>query len=195
MFPMRQQIIKISRAVFGWPPASASLEEKQALISRIAREHGLQVFVETGTFHGDMIHTQREHFHKLISIELSEALFQACCQRFAGDSKVQLHQGDSGIKLGEVAGSLNQPALFWLDAHYSRGDTAGAGTDAPILRELSGIAPRNQRKDAILIDDARLFGLKSDYPKLEKIRAFAARSWPNHAFSVQADVICIIPER
>jgi len=195
MFRMRQQIIRISRAVFGWPPASASLEEKEALISRIGQEHGLKVFVETGTFHGDMIQAQREHFDKLISIELSEALFQGCSARFAGDVKVQLHQGDSGIKLGEVACNLDQTALFWLDAHYSRGDTAGAGTDAPILRELSGILPRNQPKDAILIDDARLFGLKSDYPKLETIRAFAARSWPNHEFSVQSDVICIVPMR
>lgn len=192
---MRQQFIRISRALFGWPPAPASLEEKQNLITRIAREHGLKVFVETGTFRGEMIQTQREHFEKLISIELSESLFQACCARFAGDAKVQLHQGDSGIKLGEVAGSLVGPALFWLDAHYSRGDTAGAGADAPILRELSCIVPRNQPRDAILIDDTRLFGLKSDYPKLEAIRAFAARSWPQHEFSVQSDVICIVPMR
>jgi hypothetical protein len=168
---------------------------KLALIARTRHEHGLKVFVETGTFRGEMIHTQREHFDKLISIELSEALFQACCARFARDPKVQLHQGDSGIKLGEVAGSLAEPALFWLDAHYSRGDTAGAGKDAPILKELSSIVPRNQPKDAILIDDARLFGLKSDYPKLETIRAFAAESLPHHAFSVQSDVICIVPKR
>lgn len=193
MIPMRQQIIKISRAVLGWPPASASLQEKLTLIARIGHEHGLKVFVETGTFRGEMIQAQREHFQKLISIELSEALYQACRARFAGDLKVQLHQGDSGLKLGEVAGGLDQPALFWLDAHYSKGDTAGAGTVAPIMKELACIAPRNQYKDAILIDDARLFGLKSDYPKQGTIRAFAGRCWPKHVFSVQSDVICIVP--
>jgi hypothetical protein len=48
--------------------------------------------------------------------------------------------------------------LFWLDAHYSQGFKAGHGTDAPILKELGGLPTRNQAKDLILIDDARLLG-------------------------------------
>lgn len=192
---MRQFIIQCSRAVFGWPPTPATFAEKQALISRKARENNLKVLVETGTFQGGMIAAQLENFQKIISIELSQELFQAARKKFANNYHIQLLQGDSGVKLAEAVRGLTEPALFWLDAHYSCGVTAGGGADAPILKELSCLIERNQLRDTILIDDARLFGLKSDYPKLEVIRRFAAQHWPQHSFSVETDVICIQPRR
>lgn len=192
---MRNLLLKCSRAVLGWPPRPATFLEKQNLISRMGREHGAKTFVETGTFLGEMIDAQRGQFEKLISIELAEELFQAARKKYAADPAVELVQGDSGVKLREVAARLPEPVLFWLDAHYSRGKTAGGAADAPIIRELSGIAPRNQRRDLILIDDARLFGLKSDYPKLAVIQKFAAQHWPQHTFVVDTDIICILPPR
>jgi len=190
---MRRFLIKCSRTLFGWPPAPATFSQKQSLIMRKAKEHGLKAFVETGTFRGEMIDAQREHFQKLISIELSRDLFQAAQSKYANDPRIQLFQGDSGTKLREAVQGLDQPALFWLDAHYSQGVTAGAGKAAPILKELSCLTSRNPYQDVILIDDARLFGLKSDYPKLDVIRQFAARHWPMRTFSVESDVICIAP--
>jgi hypothetical protein len=190
---MRQFIIKCSRAVFGWPPAPANVAEKQSMIMRKARDRGLKVFVETGTFRGDMIAAQRENFDQLISIELSDKLFADAQARFAGDKRVQLLHGDSGTLLRTAVAKLEQPALFWLDAHYSRGETAGGNQDAPIIRELSCLVGRNQPRETILIDDARLFGLKSGYPKLKVIREFAAQHWPQHSFAVESDIICIQP--
>jgi len=192
---MRQLVIKISRALFGWPPAPASFLEKKNLISQVAQENKLTCFVENGTFRGEMIAAQHEHFQKLFSIELSRELFEACRARFAGDEKIQLCQGDSGVKLGEVAAQVVEPALFWLDAHYSYGNTAGGDSAAPIIKELSCLALRKQANDAILIDDARLFGLKSGYPKLEVIRKYASQYWPRHQFAIQSDIICILPSR
>ncbi len=192
---MRNLLLKCSRAVLGWPPRPATFLEKQNLISRMGREHGAKTFVETGTFLGEMIDAQRGQFEKLISIELAEELFQAARKKYAADPAVELVQGDSGVKLREVAARLSGPALFWLDAHYSRGKTAGGAADAPIIKELSGIAPRQQPRDLILIDDARLFGLKSDYPKLAVIQKFAAQHWPQHTFVVDTDIICILPPR
>jgi hypothetical protein len=89
--------------------------------------------------------------------------------------------------------SLNEPALFWLDAHYSRGATAGAGEKAPILKELSCLASRGELRDVTLIDDARLFSWKPGYPKLEVVRQFVAKHWSDRVFSVENDVICIVP--
>ena len=192
---MRNLLIKCSRAIFGWPPRPATFVEKQNLISRLGREYGVKMFIETGTFMGSMIDAQRSQFEKLVSIELSEELYQAAREKFAADSAVELVQGDSGVKLREVAARLPDPALFWLDAHYSRGKTAGRDADAPILKELSGIALRHEPRDLILIDDARLFGLKSDYPKLAVIRDFAVQHWPQHTFAVETDIICITPPR
>jgi hypothetical protein len=191
---MRNVLLKCSRAIFNWPPAPATFAEKSAFITRKGKENGLKIFVETGTFHGEMIDAQRVHFQKFFSIELNEELFLAARAKFAHDPQVQLIQGDSGVKLREVADHLNEPALFWLDAHYSRGKTSGGGAEAPIIKELSCLIPR-RFNDVILVDDARLFGLKSDYPKLEVIRKIAAKNWPQHDFTVESDIICILPPR
>lgn len=186
-------MIKCSRAVLGWPPAPATFLEKQSLITRKAGELGLKAFVETGTYLGEMIEAQRPHFKKLISIELNAELFRAASAKYAGDPQIQLFQGDSGVVLHDAVQELDEPALFWLDAHYSRGNTAGGDADAPILKELSCLTGRNQPRDTMLIDDARLFGLNSDYPKLKVIRQFAAQHWPEHSCTVETDVICIQP--
>jgi hypothetical protein len=79
-----------------------------------------------------------------------------------------------------------------MDAHYSQGFTSGRGTDASILKELAGLTPRNQAKDLILIDDARLFGWEFGCPKLKVIQQYAAGHWPKHSFRVETDVICIM---
>jgi hypothetical protein len=190
---MRQFLIKCSRKAFGWPPAPASFVEKRDLIIRKARENGIKNFVETGTFRGTMIEAQRVHFKRLISIELGVELFRAACSRFASNPEIQLHQGDSAVKLREVVVDLHEPALFWLDAHYSRGITAGVGEKAPILKELSCLTSRNQMRDVILIDDARLFGLNPAYPRLKIVRQFVAQHLPDRLFAVENDVICIEP--
>ena len=103
---------------FWLAPGTVHFFTKKNLITTKGREFGIHVFVETGTFRGEMINAQREHFLKLIGIELSEELFQAARLRFVNDRQIQLHQGHSGIKLRAVAKGLDEPALFWLDAHY-----------------------------------------------------------------------------
>ena len=49
---------------------------------------------------------------------------------------VELLHGDSGTELGNVMNKINQPALFWLDGHYSAGVTAKGDKDTPIYEEL-----------------------------------------------------------
>jgi len=190
---MRRFLLKCSRAVIGWPPQAPSFPEKVAFIDSKAKQQGLRVFVETGTYRGEMLKAQAEHFDKLISIELNHDLYQAARAKLAAFPKIHLIQGDSGVKLGEGIRDLNEPALFWLDAHYSAGITAGGGADAPIIKELSCLTSRNQPKDTILIDDARLFGWDFGYPKIKVIKEYAAKHWPQHAFSVESDIICITP--
>ena len=190
---MRRFLLKCSRAVIGWPPQAPTFLEKTAFIRSKAREQGLRVFVETGTYRGEMLKALYEDFGKLISIELSEELFEAARAKFAAFPKIHLVQGDSGVKLREAIKDLAEPALFWLDAHYSAGITAGAGMDAPIIKELSCLSSRPQPRDTILIDDARLFGWDFGYPKLKVIREYTAKHWPRHVFSVESDIICITP--
>ncbi|MDR1514735.1 MAG: hypothetical protein LBS45_03495 [Synergistaceae bacterium] len=57
--------------------------------------------------------------------------------------------------LKDVLDGKNSPMLFWLDAHWSGGDTAGENIQCPLLEELKIILDSNS-SHFILIDDARL---------------------------------------
>jgi hypothetical protein len=190
---MRRIFLEFSRAIFKWPPRPASSQEKYSLVTRYGRQREIANFIETGTFEGDMIEAQRENFQKLISIELGDKLYQAARRRFEKYDRIHVLHGDSGIKLSEAIRLVEGPALYWLDAHYSRGVTARGDKETPILKELSIIAARDQAGDVILIDDARNFGMRMGYPRLATVRKFVARTWPAYSFQVKSDVICIIP--
>jgi hypothetical protein len=190
---MRQTLLKLSRAIFCWPPLPATFLEKQSLIDRFGCQKGINNFIETGTFQGDMIEAQRENYKKLISVELGDKLYQAAQRRFEKYDHIHLLHGDSGLKLSEAIRLVEGPALYWLDAHYSRGVTARGEKETPILKELSVIAARRQVGDVILIDDARNFGMRMGYPRLATVREFVARTWPDYSFQIETDVICIVP--
>jgi hypothetical protein len=79
-----------------------------------------------------------------------------------------MHLGDSAVVLEELLASgvlPTEPVLFYLDAHWSGGETAGEDVDGgcPVLRELEVIA-RYRKKDVsdmIIVDDMRLMGKDS----------------------------------
>ena len=92
---------------------------KQNNILKYQEEYNFQIFIETGTYLGDMVDAQKNNFKKLISIELSETLFNQSVLRFKKNPHIQILQGDSGMLLKEVIKDIQEPALFWLDGHYS----------------------------------------------------------------------------
>ena len=190
---MRQFLLRTSRAIFRWPPRPASQAEKKATVLRHARKWKLENFIETGTFEGDMVEAQREVFKRIVSLELDGRLAGAAQRRFAAHPHIQVLHGDSATMLAEAMRLVPGPALFWLDAHYSGGVTARGETETPIMKELSLIATQNRSGDLILIDDARLFGLRRGYPKLATVKRFVQAHWVACSFKVESDVICITP--
>jgi hypothetical protein len=190
---VRRILLKISRAIFGWPPRPASPQEKYSLVTHWGQQRKIDNLIETGTFKGDMVEAQREIFRKIITIELGDKLFGAAKQRFKAYDHIHMLHGDSGTMLVEAMRLIDGAAVYWLDAHYSEGITAHGETETPILKELSLIAARGQSGDVILIDDARLFGLRSTYPKLATVQKFVAKHWPTYLFKVESDMICITP--
>jgi len=84
----------------------------------------LRVLIETGTFLGDMIEAVRSDFERICSIEISKELYDRAKARFRKAKNVVLIHGDSGQALREIVSELEEPALFYLDAHYSEGRTS-----------------------------------------------------------------------
>jgi hypothetical protein len=118
----------------------------------------VQSFVETGTYLGDTLAQLSGDFHSLHSIELSTDYYARASARFVGQPKIHLVNADSTSGLATALGCLSaERALFWLDAHYSGGDTAKGQSNTPVKSELEAILAHPQRSDIILIDDLRYF--------------------------------------
>ena len=152
------------------PPAHV----KRAFLRAHARRHGLRVFIETGTLYGDTLAALRNTFDTLHSIELSRELYERASARFAGDARIHLWWGDSGDVMPRVLETIHQPALFWLDGHYSGEGTARGVLDTPICHEISHISKHPLRgKHLVMIDDARCFNGHNGYPDLKQLRQLA----------------------
>jgi hypothetical protein len=166
---------------------------KQKALRDYAQRHQLKIFVETGTFLGDMVEAMKPYFDKIYSIELDHRLYVKAKARFARQNHITLIEGDSGVKLAEVMREFDQPALFWLDGHYSAGNTARGREDSPILQELDHILASPEPGHVILIDDARCFASDPLYPSLQEIETFVTQRRPHAQFKILNDIIRIEP--
>jgi len=160
---------------------------KEELIKNFAQNFNTPILIETGTYLGDMVHAMRKSFTRIISFELDPTLAAQAQNRFAGDSHIQIIQGDSGKLLAEYLKNIHEPCLFWLDGHYSGGITAKGSLETPIKNELTAILSHPVDGHVILIDDARCFTGENDYPTLDELKTLVA----NRNFSVEHDVIRI----
>jgi hypothetical protein len=153
----------------------------------------VKVLIETGTYYGDMVEAMKNDFNRIYSIELSNELYENAKRRFAGDDRIMIIHGDSGIELGKLITDLDQPALFWLDGHYSAGVTAKGDKDTPIFEELTHIFGSRQIGHVIIIDDARCFGTDPAYPSFDELSGFIKANGPDVKIEVENDGIRIVP--
>ena len=174
-------------------PAPVPHIVKQRTIKEFAERFAVKVLIETGTCYGDMVEAMKNHFSRIYSIELSNELYEKAKQRFAGDENVEIIHGDSGVELGKLITNIDQPALFWLDGHYSAGVTARGDKDTPIYEELKHIFSSPLRGHVIIIDDARCFGTDPAYPSIEEVTKFIKSNSPNVKIEVENDSIRIAP--
>lgn len=177
-----------------------SYDQKRLIIDFYRIKYDLKNFVETGTFLGDTIFYFKNKFQNLYSIELSCKLADRAKQRFSSDENILIIQGDSPIELHKLKDLLHEKTLYWLDGHYSseffyNGEyiiTEKSDKNTPIERELD-ILLASEVTNIILIDDARLFTGRDDYPTLDVIEKKVKNSGKNYSVCVRNDIIHILP--
>ena len=190
---------KERRALAKWEAAGRPAPPPHAVKQRNLRDYrdrfGLEILVETGTYKGDMVEAMKGGFRKVYSIELADHFHRAAVERFREDANVVILHGDSGRVMEDLVPKLDGPALFWLDGHYSAGNTARGEKDTPVIEELGHIFDRHDLRCAILIDDARCFEGQSEqiYPSIDEVRAFVAARRPGWKVEVDTDSIRITP--
>lgn len=168
---------------------------KQKALQAYAKCFDLHVLVETGTFLGDMVEATRRDFAEIYSIELDPSLCARARKRFAAYNHITIIEGDSAVSLATIMDALIEPAIFWLDGHYSSGETARGKKDSPIWDELHHILASEIRGHVILIDDARCFGSDPGYPTIDEIQSYIVSRWPLTHVTVADDIIRIGPSK
>lgn len=166
-------------------------EKKVEFIKSVYRTRpDIKIFIETGTFMGDTPFAVKNDFTKIYSIELSKEYAQKAVLRFKEDKYIKIIQGDSITELAKLIKNINEPCFFWLDGHYSGGDTAKGEKEAPVLEEVLPILKMNQNH-IILIDDARLFIGSHSYPYLFSFVHFVKKYNKKYKMSVANDIIIL----
>ena len=117
-------------------------------------------FVETGTYCGETIFNMEPLFEKLYTIEISEDIFKNTSKLYNGE-KINFILGDSSKVFRYLLPLLNEKCVFFLDGHYSSGNTGKGEKDCPLNEEVDLINKYFKNEAILIIDDYRLFGIKA----------------------------------
>jgi hypothetical protein len=166
---------------------------KHAYIRDWAQHTGYKVLVETGTYRGNTTMAVADAFKEVHTIEYDRGLYEAAVKLMKDRTNIKLYHGDSAVVIRDILRALNEPAIFWLDAHYCGGVTAKSPKDPPIRDELAAIFAHPIASHAILIDDARAFTGFANYPTIKQIVQYVSAASP-YQVRVFRDIIHIYRE-
>lgn len=145
-------------------PVYLPAEERREIIRYYGITYGINVLVETGTNDGATPWALKNYFKKIYTIELGSQQFRKAVVRFKEYPHIQCLLGDSGKLIRGILNKLEEPAVFWLDGHYSGPGTAQGDVDTPVETELLILREYWADGHVILVDDARLFGGGEEHP-------------------------------
>lgn len=176
------------------------------LASRISKEYNIRYAIETGTFYGSGALQLAAMFEKVYTIESDPVLADFFIKNYGHISNIEINKGSSDIVLKRLLTGIDEPVLFFLDAHWfstSPRSQFKDGSQCPITHELDAISQYLRRKDnsIIMIDDADMF-LKSlppefnsiDFPSIGEILRYSKLALNTTYVDVMDDVIIAGPE-
>ena len=143
----------------------------EELVLSLHKKYSIQLFIETGTYYGETASWASKYFEKVWTIEASKELFQKAIESYGKQENIIFLCGRSKENLLNIISEFTKPAMFWLDAHWSAGNTYGEGEKCPLMDELR-IINQAQSNNFILVDDARLFMYSPPPPHPSDL-------WPN----------------
>jgi hypothetical protein len=115
-------------------------------------------FIETGTLNGGTTFALEPYFNTLYTIEFSEKYYNKTKNRYIGN-KINFILGDSSVVFESLLPNITDKCIFFLDGHWSSGDTGNSNKDCPLDEEITHINNLFTNEAILIIDDFRLFGL------------------------------------
>jgi hypothetical protein len=163
---------------------------KQRTVQQYARQYGLRVMVETGTYYGEMVAAMKGYFDQIYSVEYDPQLAHRAISKFARDGHIKILEGDSQKVIPELLKSINQPALFWLDAGYY-GWAGLQGNKQRLTTELEAILQHRLPGHVILMDDARGLNGQNGAPTVAELKQRIESEFPGRQVEVEYDILRI----
>lgn len=157
------------------------------------------IWVETGTLVGDTAKYLSKVAKFVYTIEPSEKYYNLSVKNLTNYENVKIYNDTSENKLNDILEIIkpNSNVCFWLDGHWSGGDTFKGETDTPILSELDTIEKYLNKFSTlnILIDDFRIFDIGNNvetYPSKEVLIEYAAKN--NLKWRITRDIFILSKE-
>lgn len=161
---------------------------------------GLRRAVETGTFRGITARRLAGVFPEVLTTELSEDLHASAAAGLRDVPQVRAVRGHSAAVLREEA-RADVPTLYFLDGHWSGGNTEGVDDECPVLEELQAIGPGHP-DDCLIVDDAHLFTSApppphdaAQWPTVAELFDEIRALHPDHVVTVLEDQVIAVPPR
>lgn len=170
------------------------------LVLKIKDTYHILDFIETGTSHGNTAIWAADHFANVITIELSEEIHGHTALKHGDRNNIKFLWGNSHAVLKDIIPESTRPSVFWLDAHWSAGDTAGKEEECPLVDEIAEIN-KSDHTHFIFIDDARLFESPpplphsiEQWPSIDKVIEALQSASHKYYIVVIEDVIIAVPD-
>jgi hypothetical protein len=163
---------------------------KQRTVQEFGKLYKLRTLIETGTYYGEMVGGLKNDFARIVSIEFDPALAAAAKARFAHNRQIEILHGSSELMVQQVLQSLNEPALFWLDAGYFLWAGEHKTTDR-LMTELDSIFRHRIPNHVVLIDDVVSWSGRDGTPEVTELERNINRLYPERKITVESGLMCV----
>ena len=165
---------------------------KYRQLNAVRRRTGAKMLVETGTFLGNTSMRCSKVFDQVVTIELDPDLHQRAKSYLSNRENVECVLGDATQKLPEILSRDDcRDTVLFLDGHFSSGETAHGDVPEPACELLDSLAQYRDKIRGIVVDDFRLFGVESGWPRKSELLHSAEENFSGFRLSVHLDQLLI----
>ena len=128
------------------------------------------IAIETGTYKGRTSKLLLQISNEVVTIEANNDFYRKAKRKLSSLPAITVLFGDSSDLIKTALPQEDMNCAFWLDAHFSGGNTAGRTNPCPLLLELNQIlSSRKSQNTVIFIDDSRGLIGSNGWPYLSEI--------------------------
>ena len=193
----RNEFLKNLKEYIFWKKREFSENSPPYIKRQIIKKYSPKnsIFIESGTYLGEMILNLNKYFVYCYSLEPSKKYYDSSLKNLKNiKNKFIINDSSENAlekTLEKTLEQNNKNFVFYLDGHFMEKDSFKGSKETPIEIELKIIEKyvNNFHKFTIIVDDFRLFGERKDYPSKNFLVDFSSKI--KKKFTIEHDMfIC-----